>query len=284
MKRVTRRTFFSISMVLILSFFLMDAGHTQENIVVNEESGKEYTRGLELFKSGKHSQSLACFEKAYRLDERNTSALFAQGLALSKLNKYKEASGKFEMVLEKEPGHFKAVLSQAQTFIKLERYNDAVALIEKAIGVTPENASLYQMLGFIYREQDQLNKALVQFEKAIELKPADLRYQYLRTQTLADMGQMKEANKAALKILEKNKNHARARLIVADYKRKTGKIDEALVEYSLAAKNIETKAYAEYYIEAIKQELEEIEIENEYRERQKHGKRRKRLRGSISDK
>ena len=37
-------------------------------------------------------------------------------------------------------------------------------------------------------------------------------------------------------------------------------------------------------IEAIKQELEDIEIEKEYLERQKQGKRRKRLRGSVSDK
>ena len=73
-----------------------------------------------------------------------------------------------------------------------------------------------------------------------------------------------------LTILKKNKNHARAHVIVGDYKRINGQLEEALREYEIAVKNIETKAYAEHFIKVINQQLEEIEIEKEYEARQKN--------------
>ncbi len=272
--------------------------------VVSSESGTEYKTGLELYSAGKYDDAIGHFEKAYTLDSRNVAALFAHGLALNKLGKYKEAAEQFGMVLDKNPVHTKALrlypaalartgdtekilaaydraiakkpddysyyLGKARVLIKLKKYDEAVANLHKSIELDSKQPAVYETLAFACREQKKLSDALSAYEKALALKPGDIKYMYYRAQTLFELGKMEEAFDAATQILAHNTNHARARIITADYNRLKGQYDEALEDYSIAAKNIETKAYAEYFIGVINQKLEEIEIEKEWEARQKN--------------
>ena len=136
--------------------------------------------------------------------------------------------------------------------------------------------SNYRYCKYLYKRGDTLQKmgryedALIFFEKALELSPSNINYQYMHAQTLAEMGRIKEASQSAEKVLTKNKSHARARIIVADYLRLSGKLNEALSHYEIAAKTLEIKTYAEYFIEEVKRQIEEQEIEEKWNNFQKH--------------
>lgn len=265
-----------ITTVVILVLVTAGTGMPQEFGVVNEESGKEYQAGLELFKERKYTEAVPHFQKAYELDKRNVAALFAHGLALNNMKKYREASEKLKLVLEKSPEHEKALLLYPITLERDSQNEKALAAYNKGIKIKPGNFNFCWGKGRIYLKQKKYKDALLNFDRALELNPDNIKIMFLRAQTLIDLGRTDEGYSAANKILEKNSNHARARIIAADYKRKTGKLKEALDDYSAAAKNIETKAYAEHYIGVIKQELEEIEIEKEFEARQKQIRLRKR--------
>ena len=273
----------------------------EDSIVVNEISGKKHREGLNLYNQGNYLHAIPHFEEAYQLDERNIAALFAHGLALNKIKRHSEAAEIFKTLLEKDPLYEKALkmyptalaqagqteqaldaydkgitqmpndyyfyLGKARVYIELKNFNDAISYLTEALDIDSQRSELHETIAYAYRGQELFGEALSHYNKALELRPRDINYQFLRAQTLADMGRMEDAYNAAMNVLERNKNHARARIIIANYKRLAGKLNEALEEYTIAAKNIETKAYAEYYIEVIKQQLDEIEIEKEYEAR-----------------
>jgi len=301
--RIYRHLSMCCLLFLVVAVSVSTVPAQDDRNVVSSESGTEYKTGIELYSAGKYDDAIAHFEKAYALDSRNVAALFAHGLALNKPGKYKEAAEQFGMVLDNDPGHKKALRlypaalartgntkktlaaydrviaaapddyylywSKARYLIKLKKYDEAVTNLHKSIELDSKQPAVYETLAFVYREQKKTGDALSAYDKALALKPGDTKYMYYRAQTLFELGKMKEAFDAATQILAQNKNHARARIITADYKRLKGQYDEALAAYAIAAKNIETKAYAEHFINVINQKLEEIEIEKEWEAQQK---------------
>jgi len=242
----------------------------QDNkVVVSEESGAEYRAGLEHFKKREYTEAIPRFAKAYELDGRNIAALFAQGLALNNSGSYAEAAKILKLVLEKDPDHGKALLLYPITLERSEQLDEALAAYDAGIGKKPKDYNFYWGKARVYIRKKDSEKAVAALVKALELQPGNLKMRALLAQTYADLGRMEDAAREARKVLEKDANHARARVVVADYLRMAGKYEEAMEEYTLAARTIETKAYAEHYIEVIKQRLEEIEIEKEWEARQK---------------
>ena len=163
-------------------------------------------------------------------------ALTMYPTALSNAGEFEKASAAYDMATEQNPVNHSLYFGKARTLTKMGRYEDA----------------------------------LIFFEKALELSPSNINYQYMHAQTLAEMGRIKEASQSAEKVLAKNKSHARARIIVADYLRLSGKLNEALSHYEIAAKTLEIKTYAEYFIEEVKRQIEEQEIEEKWKNFQKH--------------
>ena len=121
---------------------------------------------------------------------------------------------------------------KAIILLNRENYAEAIPLLEKAVACAPERLEVLERLMYTYREA----------------------------------GDREAAFKTAQKILGIDDNQTYARLICADYYREMGNYREALRNYERAARDTETKAYADYYSRVIEQELEEMEIEEEYRE------------------
>ncbi len=243
------------------------AGDSGAETVVSPESGAEYNAGLELYRQRRFADSLARFEKAFKLDERNTAALFAQGLAFNSLKKYPEAASVIERLLKIEPNHDKALRLYPVVLEQAGRNDDALAAYDKALAVIPDNADLNWGRGRVFVRMQKHKEAIPPLEAALRLDPANQRIRLLLAQTFVNVGRPEEAFKAADTILAAEPNNARARVIVADWKRQKGDYEAAIADYTAAAKNIETKAYSEHFIEVIRQQMEEEEIENEYRER-----------------
>ena len=187
--------------------------------------------------------------------------------ALDKAGDRQEALTAYDRLIASYPENAGLYWGKARVLIQQDNAGEAVPLLKKAVGLEKGNPDLYETLSIALYKTNQYDESLAAIDEALSLKPDDIGYLYFKAQTLSEKGALKDAYDTARQILAINADHAQARIIVADYKRQQGMLDDALADYKLALNNIETRAYASYYIEAIKQQQEEEEIEREYRER-----------------
>lgn len=239
----------------------------QEKVTVNEESGTAYRAGLEHYAQGQFAQAIRYFEEAYRLDERNISALFAHGLALERQKKYKDSAAMFEKVLEKEPSHEKALRILPIAYTNAGDTDSALAAYDRGIKALPGNYSFYLAKARMLIKLKRLKDAIPLVEKAHEIEPDRIEIDETLAQVYAEDGRMDEAFETATRVLARDAGNVRAHVIAGDYMRLKGKLKEALEHYRIAAKDIEIKAYAEHFIEVLEQKLEEKDIEKEYDKR-----------------
>lgn len=253
-----------VSVSILHSFSVITAVHAREEVIVNKGSGEEYSEGLSLLNAKEYSQAVEHFQRAYELDNRNINALFAHGLALSEMKKFREAAVKFQLVLDKDRMHEKALKMLPTVLADAGESEKAIAAYDKGIETMPENHFFYWGKAVEYIKLNRFEDAVPLLIMAAEKAPQRIEIQEKLAYVYRESGRLDESYSIALSIMEKNKNNVHARIIVGDYKRLTGKLDEALMDYEIAAKDIETKAYAGHFIEVINQKLEEMEIEKEY--------------------
>ena len=237
-----------------------------EPVEVNKESGAAYSIGISFYNAGEYERSLELFQRAYNLDQRNVSALFAHGLAFDKLNRFAEAAGMYEKVLEQEPGHEKALKALIGAYERAGDNEKALAACDRGIAAKPDDEYFPLAKARILMKHDNFEDAVPLLEKAHELEPDDLTITEILMQSLAEMSRMDEAYEYAQEILEQDEDNSRAHIVSGDYNRFKGDLEEALEDYEAASEDIETKAYAEHYKEVVEQQLEEKEIEDEYEE------------------
>ncbi len=273
-------------MVLFLVIFTCIAGgpvsmvHAQSGkVVVNEESGKAYKAGLELFRKKQYAKALDHFTQAYDLDKRNINALFAKGLSLNKLERDKEAAEVLENVLAIDPAHEKSLKLLPASYAAAGMTDKAMAAYDKGVQAYPDDFYFYHAKGVLCMKLGTFDKAAGLFRQALAKSPDRMEIREKLMFAFKEAGRMDDAYKVAREILAKDGSHARARVIAADHLRLSGDLEDALKEYERAAGNIETKAYAEHFIEVINQKLEEQEIEQEYQERMRKQNRNREQKG-----
>ena len=250
--------------LIFLLLFIPASILGQKDDIVNDESGAAYRTGLELYAQGQYPQAIRSFQEAYRLDERNVSALFAHGLALVKQKKHKEAAALFEKVLEKEPLHEKALRMLPVAYANAGDNDGALAAYDRGIKAIPGNYSFYLAKARMLIKLKRLKDAIPLVEKAREIDPGRVEIEETLAQAYAEDGRMDEAFGIASRILAKDAGNVRAHVIAGDYLRLKGNLKEAIEHYRIAVKDIETKAYAEHFIEVLEQKIEEKEVEKEY--------------------
>ena len=253
-------------LTLIFIFGVAVVPFAGEPVTVNKESGAAYSIGISFYNAGEYERSLELFQKAYNLDQRNVSALFANGLALNKLNRFVEAAGMYEKVLEQESGHEKALKALVAAQESTGDNEKALAACDRGIAAIPDDEYFPLAKARILMKIDKFEDAVPLLEKAHELEPDNLDITEILMQSLVEVSRIDEAYEHAQKILEQDEDNARAHMVAGDYKRLKGDLEEALEEYEAASQDIETKAYAEHYKEVVEQQLEEKEIEEEYEE------------------
>lgn len=258
--------------ILMAAAFSAGAAPAPGEKTVNPESVKTYNDGLALYNQGKFAQSVDQFRKAEEIDPLNTAAIYARGLALGRLNRHREAAQAYSAVLGKDPAHRKSLIMLPSALAQAGDAQGALAAYDKAITALPAETSLYIGKARLLILQKKYDDALAVLEKARSLAPKDPRIRETTAYVLAESGKLKEASVIATEILASNPSNARAHLILADSFRLAKKFPEALDHYRAASKNLETKAYAEHFIDVIKRQMEEDEIEREYEARQKQKK------------
>jgi tetratricopeptide (TPR) repeat protein len=249
---------------VLFILFLAGSWNGYAQVTVNAESGKEYKAGLELYNTGKYEQSLTRFQKAFDLDKRNTSALFAHGLALNRLERNREATDDFRRVLAADSTHAKALKMLPAALIASGDTTQAMAAYDRGIVLAPGDAYFYQGKAVVLISDYKYREAIPLLEKASAFEPSNEETTVRLMNAYRESGDQSNAVKLARGVLARNNRHTLALLTVADYERQQGNLKTAMEAYKSASRDIEAKAYAEYNIKMIEQELEEREIDREY--------------------
>lgn len=240
-----------------------------ENVTVNKESGTAYRDALTLFKSGKYDQAAPLFQNAYNLDNRNLNALFAYGMSLSKLGKYADAAEQYKLLLTKDNKHEKAHRMLPVALSNAGRTDDALAAYDNAVKLFPTNYNFPFGKAVLLMKLGRNKEAIPFLTKASELEKGRVEILEKLVFAYRETGDMENGYKTAMKILEKDSEHSWSLVMTGDYYRSNEQYQKALDAYGKASKSIDTKAYAEHYIDVINQTLEELDIEKEYQERMK---------------
>ena len=243
------------------------AQNTDPAVAVTQESGETYRAGLKDFNTRQYERALQQFVKAYQLDERNINALFAQALSLSRMGRNDESESVLGQVLVKDGSHEKALLLLPVVLSNEGKADQALAAYDRAIGRVSDDVPLLLGKGTLLLKQGRTKEAVAALSQAAANAPEDMAVLERLAYAYNESGDLENAYRTARTILARDPSSARALAIAGDYFRMKEQYREALDAYSKAAKNIETKAYAEHFIEVINQRLEELEIEKEFEKR-----------------
>jgi len=128
-------------------------------------------RGAMLQQLRKHSEALACYDKAIALKPDYANAHFNRGFTLEKLGRREEAVASYDRAIALKPDHVGAYNNRGVILQALRRYDDAHASYTRAIAAGPNNFEAYNNLGIVLLNKGNITQAGKMFRKALELKP-----------------------------------------------------------------------------------------------------------------
>src|SRR5258706_6025775 len=111
-----------------------------------------YAAGLTASGEGRHTDAIACFERALRDAPDDARVLFALGNTAAAIGHAGAAENFFRRVLAQETSRLAALVNLANLLRKSGRTADVIALIKPVLEINPEHAELWLTLGSALRE------------------------------------------------------------------------------------------------------------------------------------
>jgi tetratricopeptide (TPR) repeat protein len=126
----------------------------------------------------------------------------------------------------KEEDNKEQHLSRANDYFAAEQYDKAEKEYREVLRLTPDDPVALRQLSVIYYDQGQLPQAYPLLKKSAELEPDNLEVQLKLGRTLLSLRESAPAREAALRILDKQRGHEQALLLLADTALIPNDIDE----------------------------------------------------------
>jgi tetratricopeptide (TPR) repeat protein len=170
-----------------------------------------YNLGRYYAKENKSKYAIEQFEKALKMNPKETKYYYAICSEFGKLKEYKMVLWYFNNLLKIEPGNIWALCQKGITEGMIGRHKEALKTFKKVLSKKPrcliECAKLYHNTGTTYRELKQYRKAAEYYDKAIKLDPKDDVALTNKGSALCRLGRHKEellCYKKAVKVNPKN--------------------------------------------------------------------------------
>jgi predicted Zn-dependent protease len=169
-----------------------------------------YMYGLSAWKAGQHTEALAGFDDALRLDPDHRKSLFNSARVLLETGQPVQALERIERGLGLEPlsaeGH--RLLGRAR--VELGRFPEAIEAYQRAIAIDDRDAWSMNNLGLLYIQQGQSADALPPLARAAELRPTSPVFQNNLGTALERTGHYPEAKGAYEAAVAADSSYAKA--------------------------------------------------------------------------
>jgi tetratricopeptide (TPR) repeat protein len=170
-----------------------------------------YAAGLTASGEGRHTDAIACFERALREAPDDARVLFALGNTAAAIGHAGAAENFFRRVLAQEPGRLEALVNLANLLRKSGRTADVIALIKPVLESNPEHAELWLTLGSALRETGDATRAEAFYREALRLSPDNAAALGNLADLLADQGDLDEALNLYQQAITSEPENAQAR-------------------------------------------------------------------------
>jgi tetratricopeptide (TPR) repeat protein len=126
----------------------------------------------DLHQQGRHSEALAAYDRAIKLNPCYPAALNNRGVALLALGEPAKALESFEKAVGLQPDFAEAQCNRANALTALKRIPEALAGYEKAIAVRPNYPTAFNNRGNALQELERPLEALASYDRALALRPS----------------------------------------------------------------------------------------------------------------
>lgn len=116
-------------------------------------------------------KALAEFDRAIKLEPKNTSFLWERSRCCFLLGQDDRALADANQILELNPKHTLALLQRALTYCRRRQYDDALADCNNAIELEPKFWWAWAVRGEVHYELHQYEEALADMDQAIDVAP-----------------------------------------------------------------------------------------------------------------
>src|SRR5258706_1729051 len=171
-----------------------------------------YAAGLTASGEGRHTDAIACFERALRETPDDARVLFALGNTAAAIGHMGAAENFFRRVLSQEPGRLEALVNLAKLLRRKGRTAEVIALIKPVLEVNPELAELWLTLGSALREAGDETRAQAFYQEALRLSSDNGAALGILADLFADQGDVDQALSLYQQVVTREPDNAQARL------------------------------------------------------------------------
>ncbi|MFC1553296.1 methyltransferase domain-containing protein [candidate division KSB1 bacterium] len=139
----------------------------EDNTYINEQ----YNKGIELFESGKFSESAEIFHQIVAKDPKCSPAWNNLGVVASREDRHSDAEIFFQKAVEADPANNEAAVNLADTYFSSKQYTKAEKLYEYLMQKFPENAEFCVRRGDCFVMFAEYNSAFPFYSKAAQISP-----------------------------------------------------------------------------------------------------------------
>lgn len=114
-------------------------------------------------------------------------------------------------------------------------FKEAEQSLRHAISLAPQDAVSWEQLGWVYRQSSDFTRAIEALQQSLAIDGAKVRPRMLLANSLADLGNAKEAVAEYLRVLGQDPDHVRAHNNLANLLAERGQLKPAAEHYARAA-------------------------------------------------
>ncbi len=182
----------------------------------NPDAAQLYvSRGVLLIQMAQYEKAEADFEKANKLDPKQTSSAVAEGLAQMQQSNLVQALTTVKAQLRDHPSdaflHYleAEILFQQGADPDMPQFNQAIAAASRAAELNPDLTLAHDLLGNLYLKQGEIDKSIAESRRALGQNPSDQESLYHLIQALRQSGKDKSELPALVKRLADLRQQAR---------------------------------------------------------------------------
>lgn len=169
-----------------------------------------YLYGWALCASKRFAEAEPVLSKAVALEPNNTDSRYNHGVALGGLDRWKEAASEFQETIRQDPKRGDAHGGLGTAFKELQQFKEAADSLKEAIQISPDDPDAYVQIGTVYSELGQWQEALETGKKLRYLLPDHEIGYWLMSSAYAELGRYAEAIEVTEANLRQNPNSSPA--------------------------------------------------------------------------